>query len=81
MAAPYAGDVALNSGTAERLPDTIEHRRKETGGDERQRAHGVSGRSQPLSAGPEDRLDGHTEGTERNREGWRIDPWHKHVDT
>jgi hypothetical protein len=56
---PDAGDVALSGGTAESLPDTIEHRRKESGRDERRRAHGVSGRSRPLSAGPDDRIDGH----------------------
>src|SRR5438093_1178675 len=31
MSAPYAGDVWLSGGTAESLPDTIEHGRRETG--------------------------------------------------
>src|SRR2546423_1552554 len=80
MPASYAGDVSLSGGTAESPSDIIEHRRKESGRDERRRAHGVSGRSRPLSAGPDDRIDGHTDGTEQNRKGWRTDPWHKHVD-
>jgi hypothetical protein len=44
MSAAYAADVSLSGGRAESLPDTIEHRRKESGRDERRRAHGVSGR-------------------------------------
>ena len=46
---PNAGDVALSGGTAESLPDTMEHRRKESGRDERRTAHGVNGRSRPLT--------------------------------
>ena len=59
ISAPYAEDVWLSGGTTESLPDTIEHRRKETGRDERGRAHSISGCSRPLSPGPADRIDGH----------------------
>ena len=47
ISAPYAGDVSLSGGTAESLPDTVEHRRKEPGRDERTES---TRRQRPLRA-------------------------------